>query len=114
MSLPAHTRGALVNSCSPVCGIHETMGAAARVQPIRRIGEAEGCALRKVIEHFVICIGGHSYELSVMQRLRDEGWAEELECMDDMEKREFVNIKGVRTSQKLTDHGSCTRLPERL
>ncbi|RDX47859.1 hypothetical protein OH76DRAFT_1484306 [Lentinus brumalis] len=41
---------------------------------------------------------------SVMQRLRDEGWAEELERMDDMEKREFVNIKGVRTSQKLTDH----------
>ncbi|KAI0689365.1 hypothetical protein C8T65DRAFT_746206 [Cerioporus squamosus] len=40
----------------------------------------------------------------VKQRLRDEGWVLDLERMRAGEKHEFANLKGVRTSQKLTDN----------
>ncbi|PIL35919.1 hypothetical protein GSI_01579 [Ganoderma sinense ZZ0214-1] len=42
---------------------------------------------------------------AIRKRLRDEGWAEELDLMDDMEEYELSRHKSARKSQKLTDYG---------
>ncbi|RPD57570.1 hypothetical protein L226DRAFT_610613 [Lentinus tigrinus ALCF2SS1-7] len=45
---------------------------------------------------------------AVKQRLSDEGWGHDLDLMFSWEKLEFANIRGVRTSQKLTDRAWAT------
>ncbi|KAI0689361.1 hypothetical protein C8T65DRAFT_109396 [Cerioporus squamosus] len=45
---------------------------------------------------------------TVKQRLCDEGWGDDLHLMNSWEKREFAKLKGVRTSQELTDHAWTT------